>query len=176
MATLALSGSLAERAVPSGPFAEAAPCDGPGSDPWVSDLRSRVLAYDGLARFAFEHFGEPVACDGVRTDDFDGLAFGSLRLTFPGAVTLDVTTMPPETSVVTLTAASGFPDEGQIREALAAHAADRGLAIDWSTPEVGTSGDEVTHTFWDPDPGLNGSAALVFREGVLVAVRAGLAL
>jgi hypothetical protein len=142
----------------------------------VTDLRDRVLDDDGLAQFAVLTYGAPIACDGSRTVEFSGTWFGSVRLTFAGGATLEVATSPPESSVVTLGVPSGFGDEARVREALVDNTADQGLAIDWSAPEISSSGPEEIHTFWDPDPGLNASASLIYSDGILVAVRTGMAL
>jgi hypothetical protein len=151
-------------------------CDGPGADAWVTDLRDRVLAHDRLAHFAVRLHGQPMACEGEATSELDGARFGVLALTFSGGVTLEVETMPPEASITTLRAPSGFPDETDVREALQDHANGIGLAIDWTTPEVGSEGAEVVHTFQGPDPGLNASASLIYLDGELVAVRLSMAL
>ena len=135
-----------------------------------------MLEFDGLARLAAQSYGAPLTCEGDRTSEFDGAWFGNVRLTFESDVTLEVSTMPPESSVVILRSPTGFANEERIREALVDYAADRGLAVEWSTPEITSNGDDVVHTYWDPDPGLNASASLVYSRGVLVAVRAGMAL
>ena len=151
-------------------------CDAPDSDPWVRELRDRVLGFDDLATFAVESYGAPLTCEGRVMDEFDGMSFGSLRLGFSDGVTFQVETQPPEASAVTLRAPSGFGDEASARQALERYAADIGLDIDWTTPEVTTETGESTETFWDPEPGLNASASLVFADGSLVALRLSLAL
>jgi hypothetical protein len=162
---------------PAGVPTRAEPCDGPDASAWAAAFRDRMLAYDGLARFAVAEFGAPVACDGTVTGDFDGAVYGTLVLTFAQGVTVEASTQPPESSVVFLRAASGFGSAERVRELLLTTAAEMGLRIDWSAaPEVTLEGDERVERYWDPDPGLNASAALVFRVGVLVAVGLGLAL
>ena len=135
-----------------------------------------MLEYDGLARFAARSYGAPLNCEGERTTEFDGAWFGNVRLTFESDVTLEVSTMPPESSVVILSSPTGFADDERIRDALVDYGTERGLAVDWSAPEITSNDDDVVHTYWDPDPGLNASASLVYSRGVLVAVRAGMAL
>jgi hypothetical protein len=155
----------------------AEPCEGPGALPWAIDFRDRMLAYDGLTGFAVEEYGAPVACEGTITDEFDGAVFGTLLLTFSGGVTVESETFPPESNVTMLRSATGFADEAALREVVRAYAAGIGLRIDWSTdPEVTLEGDERVERYWDPDPGLNASASLVFRGGALVAVGVGMAL
>ncbi len=83
---------------------------------------------------------------------------------------------PPESSVSTLRASSGFGDEGLVRRALRQYTSDIGLAIDWTTPEISMEGAEVVHVLWDPEPGLNASASLIFARGDLLAVRVSMAL
>ncbi len=153
-----------------------AKCDGPDVDPWLSDLRDRVMSYGGLVHFAVRQYGAPTACEGAATTDFDGAKFGNLRLSFVEGVTFEVQTMPPESSVSTLRASSGFGDESLVRQALRQHTTDIGLAIDWTAPEVTMEGAELVHVFWDSDPGLNASASLIFAKGKLVAVRVSMAL
>lgn len=151
-------------------------CDGPDVDPWVSEIRDGVLSRDGLVHFAVEHYGAPTTCHGAVTAEFDGARFGTLQLGFAEEVTFEVQTMPPETTVEILRAPSGFGDERLVREALRRYTADLGTAIDWSAPEITSEGTEVVHTFWDPEPGLNTSARLIFTSGTLVAVGFSMAL
>jgi triacylglycerol lipase len=151
-------------------------CDGPDADPWVRELRDRILHFDELAGFAVESYGAPLTCEGAAATEFDGMKFGSLRLGFSERATFRVESMPPETSAVTLRAPSGFDDEAAARQVLKAYAADVGVEIDWTAPEVTIQGDERVETFWDPDPGLNGSASLVYAGGSLVALRFSMAL
>jgi len=151
-------------------------CDGPEADPWVRELRDRVLRFDELAGFAVGSYGAPLTCEGAVSTEFDGMKFGSLCLGFSEGATFRVETLPPESSVVTLRVPSGFTDEAAARQSLEVYAADVGLEIDWTTPEFTTEGDEQVQTFWDPDPGLNGSVSMIFLEGTLVAVRLSMAL
>lgn len=151
-------------------------CDSPEADPWVREVRDRVLTFDALASFAVRSYGAPLTCEGVVTSELDGMRFGSLHLGFSEGVYLEVETLPPESSLVELRAPAGFPDAAMARETLVAYAAEIGLEIDWRTPEVVTEGAERIETFWDPDSGLNGSAALIFTDGVLVGLRLSLAV
>lgn len=160
---------------PSG-TAPAAPCDAPDTDTFVRDLRERTLAYDELAAFAVERYGDPLACEGEVTTEFDGAEFGTLRLTFPDGVTLDVETMPPATSIHTLRRTVAFEDEAEMRDLLQRRAARIGLSIDWETPEVTNDGDREEQRYWDPDTGLNASAVLVYEAGALIAVGMSMAL
>jgi hypothetical protein len=93
-------------------------CAGPDADPWVTELRDRVLSYDELAAFAVEAYGAPLTCGGEVGTEFDGVKFGSLLLNFSDGASFEVETMPPETSVVTLSAPSGFTDEVLARQVL----------------------------------------------------------
>jgi hypothetical protein len=134
------------------------------------------MAFDGLAHFARGAYGEPIACDGAVLDEFDGVRFGRLTLSFDDGVTLEVQTMPPEASVITLSHDAGFDDVEEVRALLRDYASERGLSIDWTTPEVTAEGDDTVHSFWDPDSGLNGSAALILRDDRLIGVRLSMAL
>jgi hypothetical protein len=153
------------------------PCDGPDVDPWIGELRDRVLSYDGLALWAVDVYGAPTSCDGAVMDEFDGAKFGAVVLGFADGVALTVETMPPEVSIVSLRAPTGFADGPAVLLSLRAYAATRGLAIDWDAPpETSVDEDESTATYWDPDTGLNGSASLVTVDDALVEVRVIMAL
>lgn len=151
-------------------------CEGSDVDPWVSDFRTRVESYDGLYRFAVERFGAPTSCDGEITMELDGASFGVLRFGFEGGRSYSVESMPPETSVALLRAPGGFEDVHALRSMLEAHTAAIGLAIDWSAPEIGEQDGELVHTYWDPGPGLNASASLIFIGDALVGIRVSMAL
>jgi hypothetical protein len=153
------------------------PCDAADTDPFVGELRDRVLAYSGLAAHALDRHGPVVACVGAVSDDFDGMRFGGIALRFEGGVELEVTTHPPESSVSELRAPDGFADPDATIAALRAHVERIGLRIDWSAMEVETGPDgERIERYWDPEPGLNASASLSYADGRLVAVRVGMAL
>lgn len=163
-------------AVPAGTPWDRAECDGPGADPWVVDFRDRTLAYSGIARFAVERWGAPTACEGAVTTEFDGARYGFVRLTFGQGVTVEVETMPIETSITALRASGGFTDAAVVEAAVRAAAADIGLEIDWTMPEETVEGDETTRTYWDPESGLNASVAFVYRADALVEARISMAL
>lgn len=162
--------------VPGGTPLDRPACDGPDADPWVVDFRDRTLAYSGIARFAVERWGAPTACEGAVTIEFDGARYGFVRLTFAEGVTVEVETMPIETSITALRASSAFTDAAAVEESVRAAAADIGLEIDWTMPEETSEGDETTRTFWDPESGLNASVAFVYRGDALVEARISMAL
>ena len=151
------------------------PCDSPETDPWVTALRARIVSFDALARYAIQLYGPPEACEGSVSLEFDGEKFGVLRLDFPGSASLRIETMPPEASVLMFSAEVGFEDEAAARISLESYALSRGLDIDWSNPTV--EGDSRTRieTFWDPQPGVNGSVTLHFVEDILVGLGLNLA-
>lgn len=161
---------------PEAASTRSARCEGPGVDPWVTDLRDSVMRYSEFAHFAVRRYGAPTACDGKVTTEFDGARFGRVILTFIEGVTLTVETMPPETSISTFRASGGFGDGAEVRALLREYASGLGLSIDWTAPEIRTEGGEVVHQFWDPEPGLNGSASFIFLDGTLVGVRVSMAL
>jgi hypothetical protein len=134
------------------------------------------MSFNQLARFAEQRFGAPTACEGAVTTEFDGAKFGTLLVSFPGGYSLEVVTMPIESSVTTFRADSGFPDESEIRGVLQRYVSGIGLSIDWTTPEEEAHGAEVVHRFWDPRSGLNASASLIFSEDRLVAISVSMAL
>ena len=141
----------------------------------MRDFRQRVVSFDGLYRFVVERYGPPSSCEGEITMEFDGARFGTLAFGFAGGVTYAVETLPPEASVRALSAPGGFDGPEEVREAVTAYATDIGLDIDWTNPQVATEDGFETRTFWDPEPGLNASATLVYSGRTLVGVRLGLA-
>ena len=171
LASCAVASAQAVQPPVSGPA-----CEGPDVDPWVTGLRDRALSSNQLAAYALERYGPLLHCTGLVTTEFDGAKFGIVRLEFTGGVILTIETMPPETSIVSLRAGAGFGDAGALRRVLEAYAAGAGLHIDWTAPTVTREGDERRATFWDPDPGLNASATLLFVQDTLVAVGVSMAL
>jgi hypothetical protein len=171
------AGILAVAAIGANPAVAQAPCDALDTDPFVRELRDRVVAYSGLAEHALESHGQVVTCVGAVTDDFDGMRFGEVTLRFEDGAELEVTTFPPESSVTELRTAEGFSGPEATIAALRTHAQDIGLSIDWAAPEVetGPAGERIER-YWDADSGLNASASLVYAEGKLVAVRVSMAL
>lgn len=152
-----------------------APCDGPDVDPWVAGQRDRFVASNALVSFATERYGEPTACDGSVTTEFDGNKYGVVQLTFGPEVTLSVETMPPSVSITELRSADGLGDRAELQELLRRYAAEIGLEVDWATPEIEVDGDTRIERFWDPTPGLNASASLEYSGDLLVAIRLSLA-
>ncbi len=151
-------------------------CDAPEADPWVRQMRERVLHFDDLAVYAAESFGEPMSCEGMVTAEFDGMKFGSLRLEFSEGSTFQVETLPPELSRVTLRSPSGFADEEVAWDVLVSYAEDIGVEIDWTASTVTVDAGEMIETYRDPDPGLNASVALIRQDGSLVGMRFSMAL
>jgi pimeloyl-ACP methyl ester carboxylesterase len=151
-------------------------CAGPDADPWVTELRDRVLGFDELVAFAVQAYGAPLDCEGEVSAEFDGMEFGSVRLDFSEGVSFEVETLPPETSAATLSAPSGFADQVLARQMLQVYAERIGVEIDWAVPEITTEGDERVETFRDPDPGLNASASHVYSGDSLIALRFSMAL
>jgi hypothetical protein len=158
------------------PSPDLLPCEGAGADPWVTELRDRAMSSDMLANYADNLYGPPVSCEGAVTSEFDGSKFGMVRLGFAKGVTFSVETMAPETSIVTLRSPAGFEDKASARRALETYSASVGLRIDWTAPTETKEGTERVQSFWDPDPGVNGSASFVFLGDTLVALRFSMAL
>jgi hypothetical protein len=151
-------------------------CDAPDTDPWVPEMRERVLRFDDLAVFATESFGEPMSCVGAVTAEFDGMNFGFLHLKFSQGSTFDIETLPPESSAATLRSPSGFADEEAARRVLASYAEGIGVEIDWTAVTVTAKASERIETYWDPDTGLNASASLIYEDSALVGMRFSMAL
>lgn len=176
LAILALAGLLGggEWSILNHP--SALQCDGPLDDPWVTDFRDQVMSHNELAHFALVNYGQPMACDGKVTSEFEGTKYGVVELVFPGGATLEVQTQPPETSIMTLTSPSGFVDAPAVRALIRRYTESIDLSIDWSTPEITMEDDKILHTFWDESAGLNAAASFILRDGLLVGVRISLAL
>jgi pimeloyl-ACP methyl ester carboxylesterase len=151
-------------------------CDGPDADPWVTGLRDRVLDFDELVAFAVAAYGAPLECGGEVSTEFDGMKFGSVRLDFSEGVSFEVETLPPEASVATLSAPSGFADEVLARQVLQVYTERIGVEIDWTASEITDQEDERIETFRDPDSGLNASASHVYSGDSLVGLRFSMAL
>jgi len=158
------------------PSPDLLPCESPDADPWVAGLRDGAMSSDMLANYAAKLYGPSVSCEGAVTSEFDGSKFGMVRLGFSKGVTFTAETMPPETSIVTLRSPAGFEDQASARKALGAYCASVGLHIDWTAPTETKEGDERVQSFWDPDPGVNGSASFIFSGDTLVALRFSMAL
>lgn len=148
-----------------------APCGGWDADSWVIQEAERVRNNDGLFRFSVTEFGQPIVCEGIVTDEFDGAKFGRVTFRFLGDVTFERETMPPSVIIVTLRGGAGFSDPAKVQEALRSYTSAYGLSIVWEAPERSVDGDMITEQFWDPDPGLNGSASLTWSSGALMSVR-----
>jgi hypothetical protein len=151
-------------------------CDAEETEPWVRDLRDRILAFDGLGRFAVESFGAPLACFGAVDAEFDGLPFGAVVLDFSEGVVLTARTQPPEASTVTLHAPAGFENEAEAFDVLVRYTERVGLGIDWSAPDIAAEDGAEIHRFRDPEPGLNASATLRYASGSLIEISLSLAL
>ncbi len=174
MTLLTLVWALASAA--PGTAVQVVACDSPGVDSWLVDFRDRVVRFNGLASFATGVWGEPIACEGESTAEFDGASYGILRLDFDGGVTLEVETQPIETSIVRLWRPDGFPDPSAVEAALRAYVTGVGVSIDWGRSERSVEGDRSLETYWDPDPGMNASAVLIRSGDTLVEVRFSMAL
>lgn len=151
-------------------------CDAPDTDPWVSEVRDRLIASNALVVYAIVAHGMPSQCEGEVTTEFDGAKYGRVTLHFEGGVTFNLETMPLETSVVTLRAEAGFTDAVEARRLLESYADGVGVRIGWDNPEEETVGEELVRSFIDPEPGFNASASLTFLGGRLVALRFSMAL
>ncbi len=147
------------------------PCDDASADPWIAELRDRVVHHSGLARYATDRFGASRTCRGRVTAAFDGHNFGSVQLTFADQTLLIVETFPPESSRVTLRVPSGFTDDEEARRLLRDYIDKVGLEIDWSKPMVTTENTERIERYESADPGFNGSAELIFTHGRLTTLR-----
>lgn len=155
---------------------QAPDCDDPDADPWVAQLRDRMISFNLLVAHAIELNGSPLTCEGAVTSEFDGAKYGTLTLGFDHGMTFVVETMPPETSIVTLRTGSGFDDEVSARRLLETYSAGVGVDIDWESATETAEGEELVSSYWDPDPGLNASASLIFLDDTLVAIRFSMAL
>jgi hypothetical protein len=146
-------------------------CDHPDADPWVQERRDHLPGRDEFVAYATSEFGPPSRCHGEVETESAGLKFGYVELDLSEGVTFRLETMPPEISIATLRVPVGFKDEEEARRLLADRATRVGLEVDWTTPEVSDEAGARVEAYWDPNQGLNGQAALIFREDRLVAVR-----
>ena len=181
LACAAGSGSSPPAAAQAGAAkVEAAPddlkCRGEEKDPWLSDWRRRFLSGNLLADWAVERLGAPRSCEAEVTATFEGAKFGRLHFTFKDKGTLAVETLPPETSRVVLSIATGFKSEEEGRKLLERYVGDIGFAIKWSDPEEHDESGKRVLTYWVGDPGHNAGASLVYDEERLTAIRFSLAL
>ncbi len=152
------------------------PCDDASADPWIAELRNRVVQHSGMARYAIDRFGAPETCRGRVTAVFDDRNFGTLELAFADRTLLIVETFPPESSRVTLRVPSGFPNDEGARRLLKDYVDKVGLEIDWSKPVVTTESTERIERYESADPGFNGSAELIFTHGRPTTLRFSMAL
>ncbi|MEZ4416206.1 MAG: hypothetical protein R3E10_10720 [Gemmatimonadota bacterium] len=157
-------------------LARVEPCDGPGAHPWLVETRDRLLAEDRLAGHAVQRFGPPLRCEGSIGMEEAGAVFGTVRLGFAEGASLELTTLPPESSILTLRAPQGLGADAEARSLLERYASERGLHVEWDSYEVTQEGDETLHTWWDPDPGLNASVSLLYSQKRLVGLRVSMAL
>ncbi|NNF29680.1 MAG: hypothetical protein HKN73_20825 [Gemmatimonadetes bacterium] len=156
-------------------FHSGSQCEEEGSDPWVRQLSSDLLARDGLLSFALSEFGPVVACAGEVTQRFDGRTFGQIAFEVGGGVTVEFETMPPAVWTATVSHPNGFVEETRLLEVARSYAAGLGLQVVWDGPERSSREGVDREQYWDPDPGLNGSVTVMRRQGVLVAIRVSMA-
>lgn len=138
-------------------------------DPWLSN-RKKIIEQGQLYRYAVSLFNEPTDYEGKITTTFDGNKFGIVRFSFSGGGELKIETLPPESSITTLRAPSGFPDENDVGSFLKQYLQDIGLKIDWSKPEEQISNDEKIVKFYDPVPGFNATAIMVYKDNKLIEI------
>jgi hypothetical protein len=129
-----------------------------------------------MADWAVERLGAPRSCEAAVTTTFEGAKFGWLQFAFKDGGTLAVETLPPETSRVLLSLATGFKSEEEGRELLERYAGNIGFAIEWSDPEERDESGKRVLTYWVGDPGHNAGASLVYVENRLTAIGFSMAL
>lgn len=151
-------------------------CEGVSVDPWVTGLHERVIAHDGLAQYAIDRFGAPVTCGGKITSVFDGVEFGTLDLGFANGAKLRVETLPPESSRVTLSVPSGFPDEQEAQQLIRTYVARVGVLIDWSRPIITRDGATTTERYESVDSGINAAVETTVVNGLLTKLQFSMAL
>lgn len=117
-----------------------------------------------------------MTCGGKVTAVFDGVEFGTLDLGFANGAKLRVETLPPESSQVTLSVPTGFPDEQEAQRLIRTYVARVGVDIDWSQPEITREGATTTERYVSFDSGLNASIETTVADGLWVKVRFGMAL
>jgi hypothetical protein len=141
-------------------------------DAEAKDARRFLEDGDEFYVFAVSLWGAPVSCK-YEPEPYEGQTFHKLEYRFAGGGTLSWQTMPPETSIIRVSAAKGFPDEKAARKLLADSLAQSHLNIAWDrAPEVKKDAKTgtTTKTYWDPEAGLNVGADLVYRGKRLVGI------
>lgn len=144
-------------------------------DPWLSDWR-QIIMQDQLYQYAVSLFSGPINFEGKITTVFDGNKFGIARFSFSGGGEFRIETLPPESSITTLRAPNGFPDENDVGSFFKQYLQDIGLKIDWSKPEEQISNDEKIIKFFDPVPGFNATATMVYKDNKLIEIGVSMAI
>lgn len=150
-------------------------CQKAAGERWLSDWKIAIEQGE-FYRYAVKLFNTPVECQGKITDTFDGNYFGIMQFYFSSGVELKIETFPPESSITTLRVPNGFPDESDTRSFLEQYLRDIGLRIDWTKPEERTANGEKIIEFYDPKPGFNATAIMVYKNKKLIKIGYSIAL
>ncbi len=151
------------------------PCTGEKNRAWVQARQDAILE-EVLFRFALSQAGLPAACEAKITATTEEGQFGSVVYHFQDGTTYSAESLPPETSVISLTTKNGFKNETEAVRQLKEATTKSGLHLDWAKPNTKKSGETETQTFWDPDEGTNGRGFLSYKNGTLVSIGFGMAL
>ena len=148
----------------------AVPCDHADADPWIAEAGVRLMEAGSRTAALLEGHGDPDRCEGVVTQRFEGVTYGSITLTFTGGVEYSIATMPFETTIQKLVAVNGFPDEERLRERVRLYMDGVGFHIRWDDPTIEEDNGSRTEMYRDPEPGMNALVSFVRRDDRLVRV------
>lgn len=138
---------------------------------WASAFAARVQAYDGLFQYVVRTNGPPTRCSAHGLMYFDEKPFGTLRFAWRAGLTFDVTSMPPESSEITLRNPAGFPDQKKLIVYLRDYIKERGIPISFDRSETRPFPKGTATVFESIEPGANASVRLeTDTKGRLVGI------
>src|SRR6185295_18202288 len=145
-------------------------CKGEGpKDAKTRDARKAVEGGE-LFKLAVKQLGAAKSCTVKWMHEGEG-DFSTLTYQLEKG-TAEFASLPPETSITTLTAPGGFPDEAAVKTGFKDSEMVKQFKIDWKKkPEVSTGKGEKTETYSSPDEGDNAMVDFTTNQaGKLVKV------
>jgi len=143
-----------------------------GEKPRDKATRQARTTIEGTAfyQLAARQLGAAVSCE-VKWTSFEGRRFSEVKYRFERGSAL-FANQPPESSITTLEADGGFPDEAAVRAFMKSAEPMKSFNLQWGArPEVTEEKGERTETYASPeDSGDNAMADFVTRDGKLVRV------
>ena len=127
---------------------------------WTKSTVQRVLEHDELLRQVVAVLGSPTACTGEKLVSDEPGEYGTLTLRFRGDASLAVSSLPPESSIVTLMPGGRRPGHDWL-EMVKRYVAQRGVKISWVHPIAESSaGCEKRLRYESLDAGINASVSV----------------